>query len=80
MTIAGFSKVAIIGAGQMGHGIAQVCASHGLDVKLIDINKASLEKAQANITKSLEKWKQRDVWQDFMAKQRIAYWLAKEVI
>ena len=55
MTIAGFSKVAIIGAGQMGHGIAQVCASHGLDTKLIDINETSLEKAQANITKSLEK-------------------------
>ena len=54
MTIAGFSKVAIIGAGQMGHGIAQVCASFGLDVKLIDINQESLQKAEANISKSLE--------------------------
>ena len=69
MTIAGFSKVAIIGAGQMGHGIAQVCASHGLDVKLIDINETSLEKAQANITKSLEKMEAKGRWQEGQTKQ-----------
>ncbi len=71
MTIAGFSKVAIIGAGQMGHGIAQVCASYGLDVKLIDINKASLEKAQANISKSLEKMEAKGRLKDGQTKDSV---------
>ena len=71
MTIAGFSKVAIIGAGQMGHGIAQVCASYGLDVKLIDINKASLEKAQANISKSLEKMEAKGRLQEGQTKDSV---------
>ncbi|MDP7539096.1 MAG: 3-hydroxyacyl-CoA dehydrogenase NAD-binding domain-containing protein, partial [Alphaproteobacteria bacterium] len=31
------NSVAIIGAGQMGSGIAHVCALSGLDVTLIDI-------------------------------------------
>lgn len=38
-------KVAVIGAGIMGNGIAQVCALAGLDVTLIDINQQALEKA-----------------------------------
>ena len=73
MTIAGFSKVAIIGAGQMGHGIAQVCASSVLMLNLSISTRASLEKAQANISKSLEKMEARVVCKK--AKQRIAYWL-----
>ena len=60
MTIAGFSKVAIIGAGQMGHGIAQVCASFGLDVKLVDINASSLRKTETSIAKSLGKLEQKN--------------------
>ena len=71
MTIAGFSKVAIIGAGQMGHGIAQVCASHGLTVTLVDINSDTLEKAQANITKSLTKLEEKGRLKDGFTKDSI---------
>ncbi len=55
MAIAGFKKIGVIGAGQMGSGIAQVCASHGLDVILCDIQAEQLELALTKIKKSLEK-------------------------
>ena len=34
-------KIMVIGAGQMGGGIAQVCAQAGFDVKLNDIKEES---------------------------------------
>jgi 3-hydroxybutyryl-CoA dehydrogenase len=38
-------KIGVIGAGQMGNGIAHVCALAGLDVKLMDVNQEQLDKA-----------------------------------
>ena len=55
MSIAGFKQVGVIGAGQMGAGIAQVCAAAGLAVTMIDTNAAQLEKALKSIAGSLEK-------------------------
>ncbi|MHC8514419.1 3-hydroxybutyryl-CoA dehydrogenase [Sporosarcina sp. ITBMC105] len=46
-------KVMVIGAGQMGGGIAQVCAQAGFDVKLNDIKEESYAKGLAVITKNL---------------------------
>lgn len=43
----------VIGAGQMGGGIAQVCAQAGFDVKLNDIKEESYAKGLAVITKNL---------------------------
>ena len=48
-------KVAVLGAGTMGHGIAQVAALAGADVVLRDVNDAALEKGLAGIRKSLDK-------------------------
>ena len=42
-------KAGIIGAGQMGGGIAHVCALAGYDVSLFDISAAQLKKALATI-------------------------------
>lgn len=53
MKIAGFSKVGVVGAGQMGAGIAQVCATFGLQVTLVDLAEQQLEKGRAAIEKSL---------------------------
>ena len=55
MGIAGFETVAVIGAGQMGAGIAQVCAVSGLGVTLVDLSPDQLEKAKSGIAKSLTK-------------------------
>ncbi len=55
MALAGFSKVGVVGAGQMGAGIAQVCAAAGLDVTLVDVSAEQLEKARSGIARSLDK-------------------------
>lgn len=47
------STVGVIGAGQMGNGIAQSMAMAGLEVILNDIDGASIERALATIQKSL---------------------------
>lgn len=53
--------VGVIGAGQMGHGIAQVMAHKaGLNVVVQDIHAGALEKAAAGIAKSLEKFVSKD--------------------
>jgi 3-hydroxybutyryl-CoA dehydrogenase len=49
------STIGIIGAGTMGSGIAQVCASAGLDVILTDVNEAIVEKAIATIARNLDR-------------------------
>lgn len=52
-------KVAVIGAGTMGSGIAQVSATAGYEVCLTDISQPQLEKAFANIKSSLSKFVQK---------------------
>ena len=47
--------VAVLGAGTMGHGIAQVFAAAGARVRLYDIDDARVEKGRANVRASLEK-------------------------
>ena len=47
--------VGVVGAGTMGSGIAQVCAASGLDVVLLDVSEAALERGVAAITASLDK-------------------------
>jgi 3-hydroxybutyryl-CoA dehydrogenase len=46
-------SIGVIGAGQMGSGIAHVCAVAGLDVKLSDIDQAALEHAVQTIDRNL---------------------------
>ena len=47
--------VAVIGAGQMGNGIAHVFAQHGFTVRLVDVRQASLDKGLATIEKNLDR-------------------------
>ena len=44
-------KIAVIGAGLMGSGIAQTCAQAGYEVKNIDVFEPAIEKAKENIEK-----------------------------
>lgn len=48
-------KIAIIGAGTMGNGIAHVFAQNGFDVNLIDTQSAALVTALQTITKNLDR-------------------------
>lgn len=48
-------KVAVVGAGTMGQGIAQVCAMAGLEVLLYDLNSQMLDRASQTISQNLEK-------------------------
>jgi 3-hydroxybutyryl-CoA dehydrogenase len=48
-------KIAVIGSGTMGNGIAQVFATAGFQVHLIDISTPSLLQAELNIHKNLDR-------------------------
>jgi enoyl-CoA hydratase/3-hydroxyacyl-CoA dehydrogenase len=49
-------KLAVIGAGLLGHGIAQVFSMQGYDVNLLDLNDELLKKAIQGIEWSLNKF------------------------
>lgn len=49
------NKIMVSGAGQMGAGIAEVCATAGYKVLLCDTSEQSLQAGIARITKNLEK-------------------------
>ncbi|SOB89881.1 3-hydroxybutyryl-CoA dehydrogenase [Ureibacillus xyleni] len=48
-------KVMVVGAGQMGSGIAQVCAQAGFDVTLNDIKEEFIQRGLGVITKNLSR-------------------------
>jgi 3-hydroxybutyryl-CoA dehydrogenase len=48
-------RIAVIGAGQMGNGIAHVFAQTGFPVVMIDVAQAALDKGRATIEKNLDR-------------------------
>src|SRR5947208_6048082 len=60
------AKIAILGAGLMGHGIAQVFALAGHDVTITDAVSASLDTVTARISANL-----RDLGDDPSAVERV---------
>lgn len=52
-------KLGIIGAGQMGNGIAHVAAQAGVEVVMLDVAEAALAKAIATITKNMDRQVQK---------------------
>ncbi|HOC58421.1 MAG TPA: 3-hydroxyacyl-CoA dehydrogenase family protein [Smithellaceae bacterium] len=54
MKLEDVKKVAVIGSGAMGNGIAQICAMAGLKTVMVDIKQEFVDKGMATITKSLE--------------------------
>ena len=53
MPISERDRIAIIGAGLMGHGIAQIFAVHGFGVSLLDVNDEVLARAVENVRANL---------------------------
>ena len=56
MTAEKLKKVAIVGSGAMGHGIAELLAMTGYEVVMIDINDELLQKGKEKIKWSLDKF------------------------
>lgn len=48
-------QIAVIGAGTMGNGIAQVCAVAGYQVTLVDVADTALQRGLATLEKNLER-------------------------
>ncbi len=46
-------SIGVVGAGTMGNGIAQVCASNGFPVVMLDMDQAALERGMAAVGSSL---------------------------
>ena len=67
MSEKGVAQVAVIGAGSMGHGIAQILAMAGLGVSMTDINREFMQKGYDRIKWSLQKFvEKRTIRQDEM--------------
>ena len=64
--------VCVIGAGIMGAGIAQLAATNGYNVNLVDLNEEILNKAKMGIEKNLERF--------FVAKNKISNEEAKNIL
>lgn len=69
--MAGLAKVAVVGAGTMGNGIAQTFASFGTEVALIDVQPAALERGMKAIEKSLGR---------FVKKEQLSEAQANEIV
>ncbi len=70
--MADIQKVGVIGAGQMGSGIAHVFAIAGFDIVLADIAPESLEKAKAEIAANLHRQAAKGVIDDAAVSNAIA--------
>src|SRR5215218_841446 len=50
MNVSDMQRIAVVGAGLMGHGIALELAAHGFAVQLQDLDQAQLDRARDGIT------------------------------
>ena len=53
-------RVGVIGAGTMGNGIAQACATAGVDVVIVDVAQAAIDRGLAAIDTSLERLQKKE--------------------
>ena len=65
-------RIGIVGAGQMGNGIAHVCALAGYEVLLNDVNDAALDKAREAIDRNLDRQVKREVIDDAARREALA--------
>ncbi len=68
----GIRKVGVIGAGQMGSGIAHVAALSGFDVRLVDIAGAALERSLAVIGGNMDRQLRRGLFDEAAKTEALA--------
>lgn len=61
-------RVGILGAGQMGNGIAQVVAAQGIAVRLVDVAQSAVDKGLATIASSCDRLIKKDAMTDAQKK------------
>ncbi len=54
-------RIAVIGGGTMGNGIAHVCAQHGRNVTLVDVSTEVLVQAVSTVTRNLDRQVRKDI-------------------
>lgn len=62
-------RVAVIGAGTMGSGIAQLVAMAGYDTALVDVSEEQLDRARSAIGKSLQRFVRKETFTEADAKE-----------
>ncbi len=60
MTQPHHERIAVVGAGTMGNGIAQTFASYGTEVQLVDVDEAALQRGVAAVEKSLARFVKKE--------------------
>ena len=65
-------RVAVVGGGTMGNGIAQVFATSGFDVELVDAKPEFVERALGTIGKNLDRVAKKQGWEEAKAKAILA--------
>ena len=68
--------IGVVGAGQMGNGIAHVCAAAGYDVRLLDVNQDAIDRGLKTITGNLD----RQVAKNMLTAEQKAATLARIAI
>ena len=53
-------KIGVVGAGQMGNGIAQVLAAHGTSTVMLDISQEALDRGMQTISKSCDRFVKKE--------------------
>lgn len=66
------NKIGVVGAGQMGRGIAQVAAFSGFEVYLFDVSKEALDFGLEFIKKQLDRGVQKEKWDQKTADETLA--------
>lgn len=57
--MSGFERAVVVGAGTMGHGIAQACAMAGIHTTLVDIEQELIDRALSRVGENLDKGVER---------------------
>ena len=66
-------EIAVIGAGQMGNGIAHVFAQSGFPVTMIDVSAAALERGRATIEKNLDRQVKKGTLNEKQREETLGY-------
>jgi 3-hydroxybutyryl-CoA dehydrogenase len=72
MGVSLFQKVAVVGAGTMGNGIAQTFAAYGASVQLVDVDEVGLKRGLAAIEGSLARFVKKGTLAEAEARATIA--------